>query len=925
MKTLRPILSQSISTILVALALGACSGGESPDSLIASSKDYLAKKDNKAAVIQLKNALQQNPKLAEARFLLGSVLYENGDLPGAEVELRKALELKHPADAVVPILTRTMLGLGQAKKIADEFGTTVLSAGEPQAALKTTLSSAYGALGKSDEAKTMLAEALTLDPNYIPARLADIRQTISQQDIAGANTKIDTLLAKHPENAESIFMKGALLAIDGKLAEALGQYQKAIEAKPGFVPAYTATIFALLQSGKLDDAIKQLDALKKIAPKNPQTYFLDAQVNYQRKEYKIARESAQQLLRFSPGNPNSLQLAGAIEYQLGSFIQAETYLARAVQSAPNLLLARRLLIASYLRAGQPAKALETIQPVLGEIDKDSAFLTLAGQAYLQSGDASKAAEYFTRASKLDPENTLKKTSIAVAHLAQGNAEAGFLELQQISAEDKGITADLAIITAHLKNNQLDKALQAIDVLGKKQPDNPATHNLRARALLAKKDIDGARKSFEKALAINPTFFPAIASLASLDLADKKPDDARKRFEAALSADPKNVQILLALAELKTATGGTQDEASALIGKAITAAPADTAARLALIQNHLKNKDNKKALTAANDAVAAMPDKPELLEALGRVQQLSGDLNQASISFGKMAALQPVSPVPLMRLAEVQFANKKMEEGVKNLKRALEFKPDLLDAQRALIAIAIENKNKREALNIAKTVQKQRPKEAVGFLLEGAIHAAEKSLPEAIEIYRIGLKANPTTDLAMKLHSVLLDAGNKVEAEKHANLWLKEHPKDVAFRMYLGDIASASKNYGQATSHYQSALALQPNNALILNNLAWASAQTKSPKAFEYAEKANQLAPNQPAIMDTLAMLTAEKGETAKAIELLRKAIAVAPQAASIQLNLAKLLIQAGQKDDARRELEALDKLGDKYPNRSEVTQLLKSL
>ena len=121
------------------------------------------------------------------------------------------------------------------------------------------------------------------------------------------------------------------------------------------------------------------------------------------------------------------------------------------------------------------------------------------------------------------------------------------------------------------------------------------------------------------------------------------------------------------------------------------------------------------------------------------------------------------------------------------------------------------------------------------------------------------------------------------------------------------------------------MSIQPNNPLVLNNLAWASARVKSPKALEYAEKANQIAPNQPAFMDTLAMILAEKGETTKAIELLRKANSAAPQAAMIQLNLARVLIAAGQKDEARRELDALVKLGDKFPGQPEVTRLRQGL
>ena len=80
------------------------------------------KNDRAGAVIQLRNALQKNPDLAEARFLLGKSLLETGDLPGAEKELRKAAELKYPADEVVPVLARLLVRRGEYKKALDEFG-----------------------------------------------------------------------------------------------------------------------------------------------------------------------------------------------------------------------------------------------------------------------------------------------------------------------------------------------------------------------------------------------------------------------------------------------------------------------------------------------------------------------------------------------------------------------------------------------------------------------------------------------------------------------------------------------------------------------------------------------------------------------------------------------------------------------------------
>jgi len=924
MKLRRSLIATTLSTALIASLVSGC-GGESTESLIASSKEFLAKNDNKAAVIQLKNALQKEPNLGEARFLLGKALLESGDAPGAEVELRKALALKYSVDQTIPLLTKALLATGQAKKLIDEFAKAQLGSGEPMASLQTTLSSAYAVQGNREAAEKSLAAALSAQPDYAPAQLADARNKASKGKLDEAQAVIDSVLAKNPKHPEALLLNGTLLAVKGNTDAALGIYRKAVEAKPDYLVAHSAVISTLLQQQKFDEAGKEIDALKKIAPKHPQTIYLDAQASYQRKDFKATRALTQQLLRLAPNNPNALQLAGAAEYQLQSYLQAEAYFGKALQQAPDLLIARRLLVATYLRTGQPAKALSTLQPVFGKIDNDPAMLSLAGESYLQNGDAIKATEYFTKASKLDPENATRKTSIALSQIAQGNTALGFDELEKISSSDKGSSADLALIAVYLRANQPDKALEAIDHLEKKQEASASTHNLRARTLLSKKDIRGARQSFEKALSLNPAFMPAAAGLATLDLAEKKPDDARKRFESVLLADPKNMQALLALAEIRIANGGTTDEVAALIGKAVTANPTEAAPRLALIQFYLGSKDTKRALSAANDAAASMPDKPEILDALGRTQQISGDLNQALTSYGKLAALQPASPLANLRIAEIQLLNKNKDEASKSLKKALEIKADLVEAQRGLILLAMDAKKPDEALGLARQIQKQRPKEAIGYILEGDIFASDKNWPSAINLYRTGLKQAASPELAIKLHAALLASGNTPEADKTASAWIKDHPKDIALRMHLGDLATSRKDYAQASQLYRAALEIQPNNPLTLNNLAWVSGQLKAPKAVEYAEKANQIAPNQPAFMDTLAMLLADKGDTSQAIDLLRKALTKAPEASAIRLNLAKVLIMAGNKNEARKELDALAALGDKFQDQATVARLQKEL
>ncbi len=184
----------------------------------------------------------------------------------------------------------------------------------------------------------------------------------------------------------------------------------------------------------------------------------------------------------------------------------------------------------------------------------------------------------------------------------------------------------------------------------------------------------------------------------------------------------------------------------------------------------------------------------------------------------------------------------------------------------------------------------------------------------------------SVDLAVKLlHSALRAAGNLPEADKLATSRLTDHPKDGVFRLYLAQSAAVRKDYATSAQHYRVLLDARPNDPLLLNNLAWVLGQTKDPQAFEYAEKAYKQAPNNPTVMDTLGVLLLEKGDTARGMALLSKASGLAPQSNSIRLNLAKALLKAGQNEAAKKELEVLEKLGDKYPAQAEVAQLMKGL
>ncbi len=913
-----------LPALTLALLLAAC-GGDKPEALLASARDYLAKDDAKAAVIQIKNALQKAPESGEARLLLGQALLKSGDPVGAEVELRKAMDVGYAPDQVVPQLAQALLAIGQPKKVLSDLQTAPLTTAEAKADLQTSVALAHAALGQMDKARAAIDAALAVKADHGQTMLVKARMLLADGDIAGGTDTLEKVLAKDARNHEAWKLKGDLLGLRKDAEGALAAYRKAVEAKPDFGIAHAAIVESLIRQNKLDDAGAQLEAMKKALPRNPQTAMVEAEYLYQKMDFKKALESVQAVLGVAPNHPKALLLAGATQFQLNAFPQAEDYLTKALKQAPGTAMARRMLAVIHLRSAQPAKALADIEPMLEDGQDDAALMSLAGDIYMQNGNPQKAEEYFAKAVTLDPKNPVKQTKVALSHLAGGKGESAFSELERIAAADSGTTADMAMIAAAVKKRDFAKAMKAIEGLEKKQPDNPLAHALRGTVLVAKGDVAAGRASLEKALTLKPAYFPAAAALASLDLRDKKPDDARKRFESVLAADAKNVQAGLALAELKARTGGSADEVAAMIAKTIQASPTEPAPRLAMIGLHLKNKDAKKAVAAAQDAVAAMPDRVEMLDALGRAQQAAGETNQALATYGKMVAAMPGSPQPYLRMAEINVAAKDNDAAIQNLKKALELKPDLLAAQRGLVRLFLETKNVAEAQKVVKEIKQQRPKEAVGFPFKGNIAAAGKDWKPEIAAYKAGLKQAPSTELAIKTYAALYADGSGAEAEKFASGWLNDHAQDATFRMAMAEGATARKDYAVAVKHYQTLMQKQADNPVLLNNLAWNLGQLKDARAVEYAEKANKLAPNNPAIMETLGALLSDKGDSARAIELLAKAVELAPQSGTLKLSLARAQLKAGKKDEARKLLDDLAKLGDKFPGQAEVARLIKEI
>ena len=105
-------VARALLPLVIVAGVAACSRND-PAAFVASAKSYIEKSDYKAAVIQLKNAIEKAPDDGEARFLLAKTLLDTGDPVGAETEVRKAIDRKYPQDETYPLLVRALVGQGK--------------------------------------------------------------------------------------------------------------------------------------------------------------------------------------------------------------------------------------------------------------------------------------------------------------------------------------------------------------------------------------------------------------------------------------------------------------------------------------------------------------------------------------------------------------------------------------------------------------------------------------------------------------------------------------------------------------------------------------------------------------------------------------------------------------------------------------------
>lgn len=907
-------------------AIGGCTRPE-PGELVAQARADLDRREPQAAVVRLKDALQQNPDLAAARFLLGRALALQANHGAAEIELRRALDLGQPEVDIYPELASSMLSAGAPRRVIKEFAETRLREPKAQIQLQVVLAKAYAAVGERRLASKAIDAALAMAPDHAAAHVLRARLLAADGDVEGALAIAEQQTGRKPPIPEAWQLLGDLrFFAKADRAGALEAYRTALVAQPDFVAAHSGVLTLLLARGELPEAKEQLARLRAAAPFEPRTVYFTASVALLAGELEKAHEQIQRLLKVDPSNTQFLQLAGAIDLRRGALHSAETQLTRALQAAPDLVAARRLLAQVYLRRGEAGRAVRVIEPWLARDKNDADALSLIGQAYLLEGKLPEAERAFAQAAKANPDDSRAAAALAVGRLARGDEVDALAALRSIASTSSSTAADLPLISTLVMAKRYDDALVAIARLDKKMPTSALPLVLQGQVHLDQGNQAEAEAAFVGALARQPSFFPAAAAQSKMDLAAGRIEAAAARFDAVLKADPSNVDAWRAKASFASRTGATVDEVLTILAQAVEKTPARTEMRLERIQLLMKAGRQHESLEEARKAAAAFPYDPQVMDALGLAQALAGDANQAQATFAKLSQLAPESPLPHLRLAEMHRLAGRPGDELKSLENALAVAPTDLSIRQRISEVLVGLGRHDDAVLQARWLLDNHPSEELGYLAHAVIEGSRQRWSTVEQIYRAGLKKIPTgSQLAAGLHALLLKTGRAAEADRTITKWMEQHPQDARFLFMVGDQALATGDHAKAEARYRAVLAIQPENAAAMNNVAWLLATSGRAGAVAMAQAAAERQPGSAAILETLGQAHLAEGDRGRAAEAFKRALQLARTDLALRLRLAKGLLGVGEKKIAQEELRRLAGLGEAFAGHAETRQLLSGL
>ncbi|HZT31253.1 MAG TPA: tetratricopeptide repeat protein [Bryobacteraceae bacterium] len=732
---------------------------------------YFNRGKYREAAIMYKNALQKDMRYGEAYYRLALTQLKVGEIGGAVASLRRAAELlvgpanqAEHADAVVR-LCEIYLEMTRDKRFLDEVDTDV------KALLKQDPNSFDGHRlngdllfvqgreafrgGDRDQGKQLISEAI-----------AEYRKA---EQVKPGEPKLTLSLAR-------------ALAASGGLAEAESLYRGLIQKDKTQAAPYAELYQLYLFQKRLDDAE---GVLKTAYANNPKQYVyltMLAAYYYGRNRRDDMLRVLAQIKAHAKDYPQAYLTVGDFYLRVGDGEEAVRQYKEGIANDPAKKAAyQKRIVEVMMRQGKRAEAAQVNAQILKDNPKDNDARGLAAALLLDQGEVQKAISELQAVVTSVPDNFVARYNLGRAHVARGEWEQARQQFTEaIRVRPDYIPARLALGQLQVTRGEYDQALKSVNEILQLDPNNAGARLIESAALMGESKFTESQQLLEGMLKNNPTAPDITYQLGTVNLLEKNYREAEEAFRKAYQLNPANSRGLMGVVETYMAQDRSEDALKTLQDE-VNRFPNRLDIRLALANTAVRAGKFDQAVSEFQKVLAGLPKNSkgygELYLRLGETYRRKGDLVSAIGALDKARAALPDNPTVMSTLALALDGAGQKAAARQVYEQTLKLDPNNGIALNNLaFLIAETGGDLDQALTYAQRAKQMMPNMYEVSDTLGWIYLKKNLSDNAVEIFRDLVQKQPThSTYRYHLGMALQQKGDKLGATRELQQALKDNP------------------------------------------------------------------------------------------------------------------------------------------------------